>query len=66
MVPLCRKKNKGKKNYPAACGERTNSGFPKKPKKAEKTDFEPLPKGQISFLGKMKHTKHLRIFFSTK
>jgi hypothetical protein len=31
-------------------------------KKAEKTDFEPLPKAQISFLGKMKHTKHLRIF----
>jgi hypothetical protein len=32
------------KNYPAAGGDRTNSGFPKKSKKAEKTDFEPLPK----------------------
>jgi hypothetical protein len=43
------KKELREKNYPAACGERTNSGFPKKPKKAEKTDFEPLPKAQISF-----------------
>jgi hypothetical protein len=33
MVPLCLKNNYGKKNYPAACGERTNSGFSKKPKK---------------------------------
>jgi hypothetical protein len=33
----------------------------KSQKKAEKTDFEPSPKAQISFLVKIKHTKHLRI-----
>jgi hypothetical protein len=38
-----------KNNNPAACGERTNYGFLKKPKKAEKTVFEQLWKALISF-----------------
>jgi hypothetical protein len=63
------KKKLTKKNYPATCGAYTEFTFPKsqkKLKKVEKTDFEPLPKAQISLSLKMKYTTDLRIFFSTK
>jgi hypothetical protein len=53
-----------KKNSPATCGETTEFNFVQKPKKAEKTDFEPLPKAQISFSCKIKYATHLRFFFT--
>jgi hypothetical protein len=50
------------KNYPAACGANTTWVFQKKLKKAEKTDFEPLQKTQISFSWKKKYTTILEFF----